>query len=315
MSLLAIDIGGTNSRFLSIEDHSCKISSDLPCLKIPTQSDEVHNFEDLLKLYESSKPDSFLNVDQYDILAFSVPGPVYNTICQPPNIPWQINVDKLNNHHTVFMINDFAAQAYACMLPEIQQQLMIIRKGNSTPGNRIAIVGAGTGIGHCTLQNNEVIPSEAGHATFSFIGELETAFEQFLKTTLKIDYCVNDNIINGRGIILLHEFLTGSRLSAEEIFSEQESHKKTIGMFSQFYARAARNFCLTNCIDNTLIISGGLAAKNPELVTSGYFLEEFDHLTNEAYRTLLNNISIVLNRKDEIGVYGVALYALKHMAN
>ncbi len=312
MKTLAIDIGGTKTRFAQYHQDSFKDLDDIEIFKLETQSNDIHCFNDLLDHYRSKKPSSFLDIQSYETLSFSVPGPVYNDICLPPNIPWEINVKHLREKQMVFMINDFAAQAYACLIPEVSKQLITIKEGTNLFGNTIGIIGAGTGIGHCTIVNNQIFPSEAGHATFSFINKEEKTFEEFLKQKLNVDYCVTDNIVNGRGICFIHEFLTGERLSAEEIFNDNK-HKETINLFSRYYARTARNYCLTNVIDNELIISGGLAAKNPQIVQSDIFLEEFMFLTAEAYKPLLENITIKLNKKDEIGTHGAAYYALLHL--
>lgn len=309
--ILAIDIGGTKTRFAQYTQDSFADLTNVDIFKISTQTNEIKHFDDLLQRYHANKPESFLKLEDYEFLCFSVPGPVYGNVCLPPNIPWEINIKAFHEKQRCLMINDFAAQAYACLIPEIQNQLSTIKKGFAQFGNTIGIIGAGTGIGHCTIVNDQIIASEAGHATFSFITDEEKEFETFLKQKLKIDYCVSDNIVNGRGVCFIHEFLTGDILSSEDIFNLPKEHHKTLELFSRFYARTARNYCLTNVIDHKLIISGGLAAKNPEIIQSDIFMNEFMHLTTSAYKPLLENITIQLNTLDEIGVHGVAYCSQK----
>ena len=309
--ILAIDIGGTTTRFAQYKNDSFNNLDAVEIFRLPTQSNRTHCFDDLLKEYDLNKPDTFLEIDQYSTLGLSVPGPVYDNICLPPNLPWEINIQSLRENQRVFMLNDFAAQAYASLIPSLQKQLITLKSGNNNSGSTVGIIGAGTGIGHCSIVNSQIVPSEAGHVTFSFIDQQEKAFEAFLKQKLNIDYCVTDNIVNGRGICFIHEFFTGNILTAEEIFNDDKNNSETINLFSRFYARAARNYCLTNVIDNTLIFSGGLAAKNPDIIKSEIFFNEFMNLTAPAYKPLLENISIQLNKQDEIGVHGAAYYSLR----
>lgn len=313
MNILAIDIGGTTTRFAAISNTAFNNLDAIPVFKLATQEKEIKSFDELLIRFFEKKSEGFSELNTYDVIALSVPGPVYGHLCIPPNIPWRIDINRLQQDHKVFMINDFAAQAYACLIPIINKNLMLCRQGKNNQSGRVAIIGAGTGLGHCTLINvakqYHVLPSECGHATFSFVGQQEQAFGEYLKQTLNVTYCVNDHIVNGRGISLLHEFLTQQTLTAEQIFSNTKTHQQTISLFSRFYGRVARNYCLTNCIDDKLILSGGLVAKNPELITDYDFFDEFTQLTTEAYRPMLDNLSVATSSIDEMGVYGVAYYA------
>lgn len=321
MNILAIDIGGTTSRFAHFEPGSSNNIKPLAIYKIETQNPQISSFEDLLSEFSRNKTDQFPDFDNYRAIALSVPGPVYGDECLPPNIRWPINISSLKNNCTVFMLNDFAAQGYACMSPDIQSRLELIKNGQQDNAGTTAIIGAGTGLGHCTVVKNKssipddyfILSSEAGHSTFSFIGEMEKSFEEFLCKKLKVSYCVNDHIVNGRGICLLHEFLTGEKLTAELIFSNPGKNIETINIFARFYARVCRNYCIGNMISNRLIISGGLAARNPNLVKSDVFLQEFLNINSASYQRLLENLPVYLNSRDDIGLIGITLYAKKQM--
>ena len=53
--------------------------------------------------------------------------------------------------------------------------------------------------------------------------------------------------------------------------------------------------------------SGGVAAKNPHLVESRSFRDEFDD--GRAYRHILERIPVYLNRDEHIGIKGAAIHA------
>ena len=57
-----------------------------------------------------------------------------------------------------------------------------------------------------------------------------------------------------------------------------------------------------------LIISGGIAAKNPHVVQSDVFLDEFQNCRIHA--ELLRRIPISLNRREDIGLLGSAYVGL-----
>ena len=315
MNILCLDIGGTWSRFGHFSGTTYSTRADAVFVTETSSSND--SFTDLLQIYQQHIKSPFLDISEYDAIGLAVPGPVSQGQCQPPNVSFSIASEQVHTDKPVFMLNDFAAQAYACMFTDIRQQMDIIHEGLADTDAAIAVMGAGTGLGHCSLipdtndsQHYTVLASEAGHSSFSFINEEERAFESFLKQKLNIPYCVADNIVNGRGIRHLHEFLTGEILTSAEIFQNASDNQKTLSRFSRFYARAARDYCLTNMIRNCLIISGGLAAKNPDLVQNEYFREEFLHTNNRCYQPFLQQLPIYLNRDDELGLIGMHRYIL-----
>jgi glucokinase len=61
-----------------------------------------------------------------------------------------------------------------------------------------------------------------------------------------------------------------------------------------------------------LIITGGIAARNPHIVESDSFIAEFND--GRSYRHLLERIPIYLNRDDELGMRGAAIHAWLQLA-
>ena len=116
-----------------------------------------------------------------------------------------------------------------------------------------------------------------------------------------------DDVVTGAGAALLHESLTGTALSPAEALSPQPSDSATCSWFSRFYARACRNYCLAMYPVEALIVSGGIAAKNPHLVESPSFIEEFND--GRSYRHLLERVPIYLNEDQSLGMRGAAIHA------
>jgi len=314
MRLLAIDIGGTNSRFADCYYQSKTDFKIEQIFSIETNQPGINNFQDLLNAYETSKPESFLNLEKYNLVSIAVAGPVNGKQSSPPNIAWDIKLDDIPSLPEAILLNDFVAQAYAFSIPAEQKKLDKIRVHDKNHQGSIAIIGAGTGLGHSMLipvkhkkQSYEVLASEAGQACFTFTKE-EKELESFILDKTKQNYAINDLIVSGSGISLIHEFLTNRILSAKDVFLDTKNNEATLNLFSRFYARACRNYCLSSCITDKLIITGGIAAKHPELINNQYFIEELnDSITHQK---ILRQISIYLNKQENIGLLGACFYSL-----
>jgi glucokinase len=94
-----------------------------------------------------------------------------------------------------------------------------------------------------------------------------------------------DDVVTGSGVALLHEALTGEAVSPAEALVRKSRESATCSYFARFYARACRNYCLAMYPVEALIISGGIAAKNPHVIESPSFTAEFND--GRAYRHLL----------------------------
>ncbi len=306
-TLLAADIGGTTSRFALFrrDDEEPKICSDV--YQFETKSDGIHSFTELLVYYEQNKPDTLPSLKDCESIVIAVPGAVLGRRATLPNLSWNIDLDDCALT-SISILNDFTAQACACLLPSIRNQLITIKPGERNKPGRIAIIGAGTGLGHACLAHDGrrylPVPSEAGYTTFAFHGEEEKEFERFLLDRLNAAYIVNDWVVTGTGISLLHEFLTGDALTPDQVCTE--INQLTLNLFARFYGRVCRNYCLGNVIDERLILSGGIAIKHPEIIQSESFYNEFTSPASTAYADLLQRLPISLNTREEIGLIGAA---------
>ncbi len=309
--LLAADIGGTTSRFASFSPGAEGPVAASTIYSFPTRQSGITSFASLLAFYQEHRPDDLPALNAADAVVLAVPGPVTGTRCPLPNIDWDIDLDEVACPH-IYLLNDFTAQGLACALPRISEQFETIRPGQGRAQDRSAIIGAGTGLGHCTLlhQNgkNIAVPSEAGYSSFAFHGAREKEFEHFLLSRIETPYIVRDHVVSGSGLCLLHEFLSGQSLPASEILDK--CHGDTFEHFARFYGRVCRDYCLANLIDKCLILSGGIAIRNPQLISSPIFMEEFTRPASPAYQSHLENLPVYLNRMEDIGLIGAAAYGL-----
>ncbi len=310
MQLLAMDIGGTYSRLAHCQVDDREHYRVLSTCTFATPTQATDGLGTLLALLADNKPGDFLLPHEYDALALAIAGPVTGRAATPPNINWALDLADYTDLPTSFLLNDFAAQGYALAQPAQLQQCQRIRDCDPVSAP-VAIIGAGSGLGHCllipTAGTFNVLPSEAGQAGFVFNAD-EQELEAFFLKRVQQDYVTNDQVVSGPGLQTLHTALTGHDIDAAGICAEPDKNKNTLRLFSRFYGRACRQYCLSSLARGGLIISGGLAARNPVLIRSNEFLAEFE--ASPTHRSLLETIPISLNTDQDLGLTGIILYAL-----
>jgi len=311
-NIIAVDIGGTNSRFahFTVED-----SGSLSCVdRVELKTANASSLDDLIDRALGLK--SIPAGVSWDIVVLAVPGAVKeNTCASLANVSWDVDVSGLRARLAgtrVFLINDFVAQAFACPLAE-RLETQAVQAGVPEPRAAMAVIGAGTGLGHCALLATDgggflPLPSEAGHAAFPFYGKTETAYRDFLMERTGAEYPYGDIVVSGPGLTHLHAFLTGREMSPKDIVAEIPPESETTVLFSRFYARACRNYALTVLALGGLFIAGGVAMKNPFLVVNDHFRKEFTE--SRHYGPMLRQIPVSLIVSEDSGLWGAAHYGM-----
>jgi len=311
MKILAADIGGTNARFACVEIDGLSSVSMGESFVFPTGLESIRSLRDLLDHFQKYAPAEIADPGDYLAVSLGVAGAVDRGKAILPNIPWDIDLSSAATIPNIFLLNDFIAQAYACLDENLPDQLEPVRPGPGFGPGSIALIGAGTGLGHAALKSfagpGMVIGSESGHVTFAFHGQEEKEIEGFFLSRTGKNWLSNDDIVSGSGAALLHEFLSGVPASPAEALGAGAGNTHTCDMFSRFYARACRNYCLAMHPVEKLIITGGIAAKNPHLVRSQAFSQEFNDAGH--YGHLLESIPIYLNTDQGLGIKGAAIHA------
>ena len=314
-SILAADIGGTNSRFAHFTlDEKGKLALNNTRW---FETRKSASFSQLLELLNRS--DFSLPIDQSDIAVLAVAGPIINGVySDPPNIPWDIDLSSGRNNFNLtpcFLINDFVAQAYACRSPIIQSAKQII-PGQIEPSAPLAVIGAGTGLGIAALVPDGdggyvAVPSEGGHCVFPFESPAEFEFMQFVMDELKAPYVETEFIVSGRGLSFIHQYLTGKKLTPAEVSAAVAHDSETLEWAAGFYGRVCRNYALQVLARGGVYIAGGVAAKMPLLVEHPEFKRQFTH--SKTMATMLQKIPVYLNTNEESGLWGAALFAAQKL--
>jgi len=315
-NILAVDIGGTNSRFAHFTSAAAGTIAHVKSVWLSTKA--AKSFEELLLQIKNT--DFSLPIAEADLAVFALAGPIEDGVfCSPPLIEWDIDARYLTRDFGVkrfFLINDFLAQAYATETV-LGQNAEPILPGTAEKDMAVAVVGAGTGLGKAVLlrgAEGEIFasPSEGGHVNFSAESEEEFRFQESTYKRLaelgKADgpYVSWNDIVSGSGLSYIHEFLTGHRLTPQEVGAQLSPDSKTLSWASRFYGRVCRNYTLETLALGGVFIAGGIAAKNPLLVKHEAFKQAFRNA--RAHAALLAKVPVYLMANQESGLWGAAFY-------
>jgi glucokinase len=308
-SILVADIGGTNSRFAAFEVHADDRLEFLASKWFATG--ESRSFHDLLKRLENENFE--LPPSRADVAVFGVAGPVEKeTYSKPPHIDWDIDLSVLSGRLRIercVLINDFVAQAFACRSP-VTDTVHPLVSGEIEPSAPLAVIGAGTGLGQAALiplkeGGYVALASEGGHASFAFESNSEIAYMEFLLEETGESYVRAEMVVSGAGLSHLHRFLTGQRLDPADVAAQLTSNSETLRWMARFYGRLSRNLALQVVALGGVYIAGGVAAKNPDLVSHPEFARAFRQ--TETMSHVLDRIPVFLNTNEESGLWGAAL--------
>ncbi len=308
--ILAADIGGTSSRFASFRtDADQPVAIDAAC-ELPTNA-----FDSLMELLAAAGAEHpGLSPDSTAAAVLAVPGPVVSDKrARLANVKWPVDAGPVEARYgscPFFLINDFEAQAFGC-LTRVVDTARRIKDGHRQTGGVLAVIGAGTGLGHCSLAPDSrggwvAFPSESAHAAFCFVDDREIEYRRFLTATTGAGEPTGDLVVSGRGLALLHRHLTGVDLPPEQVSRQIAPDSQTTRWFARFYGRAARHYALAALPLAGLFVSGGVAVKNPFLVDNDTWRAEF--VRSDAKKDLLDGITVDLVTDEGIGLWGAARY-------
>ncbi len=307
--ILTGDLGGTSCRFGIFQDKNGAFH------KIDSFWINVADLTSFEHLLSSLKNSSFYQqVEKYDAFVLAAAGPVREgRSCVLTNISWNIEFGKARQVLGIaenYLINDFVAQAYACLSP-LSQKASFVLEGEPMTNSPIGVVGAGTGLGNAyiiPLHSSQffVAPSEAGHVNFSPESKVEFELGEFARAYYKCQYTTMEHLVSGQGLSVIHKFFSGQALQAHEVSDKFGEFPETLELFSRFYGRACRNFALSVLARGGLFITSGIAAKNPIVVEHSEFKKTF--LSSPTHAEILAKIPVRLISDQESGLWGGAYY-------
>lgn len=317
MIMLTADIGGTNSRFSLFLWNGSELSPGGGIVLSSRQDD----FAALLDRLFSCWPVEWTELSRASLLVFAAAGPVRNGSIALTNASFAVDEEQCRNFFPdaqVWLMNDFEAQAWACLSPVMREAECLLPAGEEVvptfaAGKPVAVVGAGTGLGAAWLLPGagdtaaSVLPSEAGHMPFPFdeSDEEERAFAGFMRTRRGTAPVTAEHVLSGSGLTLLFEHRQG-RTEVPEVFT---SHPDFAGsdvcrLFARFYGRFCRMAALA-LLPQGIVVTGGVAEKSPALVRHAEFRREFLRAEGDQ-GAFLAQVPVWLNRHPQSGLWGAA---------
>lgn len=282
MTIIAVDVGGTNARFGIAETDKGPLTGikNLIC-------DDFPRIEDAINAYLKTSTDT--PSLEIDAVCIAVAAPVKGDNIDVTNNHWQFSKTALLEYlpiTSLLVINDFTAQALAQTNPEASSNQLIL-EGASRVDAPLLVIGAGTGLGAATLipTNNgyQVIEGEGGHVCFSPRDELEGELHAYLRKTRP--YVSAEEVISGPGLERVYHFLCGregvnpSYWHAAHIGSaalrEKGLERQAALMLIDALATVMVNNVLTMGCWRGAVIAGGVVPRLARLIPESRFKERF----------------------------------------
>lgn len=324
MRVLAGDIGGTKTAVaiaeigpdrISLLESEIYPSSDFPSLEAILRRFLVH-----VRVRPA-------------VAAFGVAGPVRQGRAKVTKLPWIVDerhVAGATRIRRVRVVNDFVAAVMG--LPYLShRQVAVLRGGRGEPGEPIALIGAGTGLGQAALLRSShrpsAVASEGGHADFGPRSELEDRLARFVRA--RFGRVTRDRLLSGGGLVLIYEFLEAEGFAPaqdrvrEAFVGEDEAAvisrfglsgedrlcSEAIRIFVSIYGSEAGNLALQFRATGGVYIGGGIAPKILPALRGPEFLESFG--SKPPMEDLLAKIPVRVVLEPRLGLYGAAAGAYR----
>jgi len=326
--LLAADVGGTRTTVaLAVEGR--------PWPGIATQAVyESQHFEGLKAIIEDflARPDVMPRRKGLRAACFSVAGPVAMNSVTLTNLGWKVRGDALAAElgvPEVKLLNDFAAAGLG--IPRLTPaELEALQDGYPVARGTRLIIGAGTGLGtgFLTAQGDGYVAhaSEAGHADFAPVDELQDRLLVYLRRTFgRVSY---ERVVSGPGLMRIFSFLqeSGAGIPSKQLQEAARSNADTAGVIGEFglakfdplavraldvfvcaYGAFAGNMALATMARGGVYLAGGIAPKLAGKLKDGVFMRAFTG--KGRFADLLSTIPVHIIMNPRVGLLGAATEA------
>ncbi len=327
MTLRALvgDIGGTNARFAMVDIHGPADMRIVHEARYP--SAESSGLAPLVLRYiaeAGARPEH---------ACVGIACPIVNGDCAPRNLPWKLSARQLAHDIGIprtTIINDFRAIGYG-LHSLSEDEIAVLQEGVEVAHGPIALIGAGTGLGHGYLlwsgDRYEVYPSEGGHVDFAPTDAIQRDLLAHLSGELgRVSF---ERIVSGPGIARIYRFLRSTGAAEEQAAVREEMADgdpapaivrhglagtdplsvRTLEIFTRVYGAAAGNLALTILATGGVYVAGGIAPRMVERLASGSFMQAFHD--KGRLSSLVARIPVRVILTDDVALYGAAAVAAR----
>ena len=311
MTLVAVDVGGTNVRFAVAGDDGLSDIRSMLCGDFPSLQAAMATYLDESGISASAA-------------SIAVAGPVQDAHVDVTNNHWRFDKTDLlaaAGLDRLLVINDFTAQALAQTDPAAHGNLTLL-DGAGPATAPLLVIGPGTGLGVSALipAADGYIPlqGEGGHVGFAPQDDAELQLLQMLRA--EVGHVSAEHFVSGGGLETVYRLQTGGRhLGAPEIGAaalagegpERAAVMTMLGILGTVIADAT----LTMGCWRGVVIAGGIVAHLRDLVADSPFAARFRH--DGLMGRLLAKVPVYLSVDPHAGLRGAAeamsTPALRHM--
>lgn len=309
MTVLAADIGGTNTRVALCD------RPDTPRAVARFRNAEFPSLEAVLAAYLETQGNP-----PVDSACVAVAGPVRNGVGRLTNLAWTLDEPGLRAATGAahgYVINDMAAQGHA--LEDVSaRRLMGPETGVSAAETRL-IVGIGTGFNaapvHPLAQGGyEVVVSECGHAGLPVWDAASLALARSLQA--RHDFASIEEALSGRGLMAVNGHVAGAAarvdsaaLIAALASDPSDADRATAALYCAILGRVLGDLTLIHLPFGGIYLVGGLAcAMAPFLLPHG-LAEAFRD--KGRFAPFLDAFALLVVEDDYAALTGCARYAAR----
>ncbi len=283
---IVADVSGTNTRVAIIRDSKILRVRDY-------LTKDITKFSDLISMY------MYLEKLEIQNIVLSVAsGRINENRIKLSNNNLEISRDelKLIGFKKIDIINDFQAVAYG--VKDVEKNLEITPQISN---QNYLVIGAGTGLGINKFENGRSIDLQDGLIHVDIFENL-TLKELDLIEKFSLEHGKNfeiEEILSGRGIEKIYQYLTGVHLSAQEISTlENNSSQETFDLFYSFYIKVII-FFLEKFNLQQVYVAGGIIMKN---------MKYFSPKIKEDWINKLNKKGCTIILDYDVSLYGLRNY-------
>jgi glucokinase len=264
----------------------------------------------------------------------SVAGPVAANATTLTNLGWKVSGNTLAAElrlPEVRLVNDFEAAGLG-ISRIAANELETLQEGSPVARAARLVIGAGSGlgVGLLTWQDDgyAVHPSEAGHADFAPVDELQDRLLLHLRRTYgRVSY---ERVVSGPGLMRIFSFLqeTGVGVPSKQLSDADKTRQDTAELIAEFavakldplaaralelfvaiYGAFAGNMALAMLAHGGVYIAGGIAPKIAPKLKDGAFMRAFTG--KGRFSELLATMPVHVVMNPLVGLYGALVEAAR----